>query len=485
MTAVRPDTLPQQAPAATAPFPTGFLWGAATAAYQVEGAAAEQGRTPSIWDIFSHTPGRVLGGDTGDVAADHFHRYRDDVALMKRLGLKAYRFSLSWSRVQPTGRGPAVERGLDFYRSLVDELLAAGIEPVVTLYHWDLPQELEDAGGWPERVTAERFADYAAIAARALGDRVSLWTTLNEPWCSAFLGYGSGVHAPGRTEPAAALRAAHHLNLAHGRATEALRANLPATARTSVTLNLHQVRPLTAGAADADAARRIDAVGNRVFTGPMLRGAYPQDLLADTEHIVNWDELVRAGDLAAIAAPIDLLGVNYYTPTIVSTPADGAGDTRNDGHGSSDHSPWPGSEHVAFHLAEGLPVTAMNWSVKPDGLYDLLMDVAREHPELPLMVTENGAAFEDAPDADGRVHDPDRIAYLHGHLDAVRRAVADGADVRGYFLWSLLDNFEWGYGYAKRFGAVYVDYATQVRTPKSSAHWYADVIARHALPPAA
>ncbi|MBK0376864.1 beta-glucosidase [Streptomyces sp. RB110-1] len=486
MTAVRPDTLPQQATAAaTAPFPTGFLWGAATAAYQVEGAAAEQGRTPSIWDTFSHTPGRVLGGDTGDVAADHFHRYRDDVALMKRLGLKAYRFSLSWSRVQPTGRGPAVERGLDFYRSLVDELLAAGIEPVATLYHWDLPQELEDAGGWPERVTAERFADYAAITARALGDRVSLWTTLNEPWCSAFLGYGSGVHAPGRTEPAAALRAAHHLNLAHGRATEALRANLPATARTSVTLNLHQVRPLTADAADADAARRIDAVGNRVFTGPMLRGAYPQDLLADTEHIVNWDELVRAGDLAAIAAPIDLLGVNYYTPTIVSTPADGAGDTRNDGHGSSDHSPWPGSEHVSFHLAEGLPVTAMNWSVKPDGLYDLLMDVAREHPELPLMVTENGAAFEDAPDADGRVHDPDRIAYLHGHLDAVRRAVADGADVLGYFLWSLLDNFEWGYGYAKRFGAVYVDYATQVRTPKSSAHWYADVIARHALPPAA
>ncbi|MFI8199285.1 GH1 family beta-glucosidase [Streptomyces sp. NPDC085942] len=484
MTAVRPDTLSRQAPAA-APFPTGFLWGAATAAYQVEGAAAEGGRTPSIWDTFSHTPGRVLGGDTGDVAADHFHRYRDDVALMKRLGLQAYRFSVSWSRVQPTGRGPAVERGLDFYRSLVDELLAAGIKPVATLYHWDLPQELEDAGGWPERATAERFADYAAIVARALGDRVSLWTTLNEPWCSAFLGYGSGVHAPGRTEPAAALRAAHHLNLAHGRATEALRANLPAAAQTSVTLNLHQVRPLTASTEDADAARRIDAVGNRIFTGPMLTGAYPQDLLADTEHLVNWRELIHEGDLAAIAAPIDVLGVNYYTPTIVSAPADGGGDTRNDGHGSSEHSPWPGSEHVAFHLAEGRPVTAMNWSVKPEGLYDLLMDVAREHPDLPLMVTENGAAFDDAPDADGRVHDPERVAYLHGHLAAVRRAVEDGADVRGYFLWSLMDNFEWGYGYAKRFGAVYVDYATQRRTPKSSAHWYADVITRHALPPAA
>ncbi len=245
------------------------------------------------------------------------------------------------------------------------------------------------------------------------------------------------------------------------------------------------MRPLTGSEADADAARRIDAVGNRVFTGPMLKGAYPEDLLADTERIVNWGELVRDGDLAAIAAPIDVLGVNYYTPTIVSTPASGAGDTRNDGHGSSDHSPWPGSEHVAFHLAEGRPVTAMNWSVKPEGLYDLLMDVSREHPELPLMVTENGAAFDDAPDADGRVHDPERIAYLRGHLEAVRRAAADGADVRGYFLWSLMDNFEWGYGYAKRFGAVYVDYETQLRTPKSSAHWYGEVIARHALPPEA
>ncbi|PCG86484.1 beta-glucosidase [Streptomyces sp. WZ.A104] len=485
MTLVRPDAGPQQAPATTAPFPAGFLWGAATAAYQVEGAVTENGRTPSIWDTFSHSPGKVLGGDTGDVAADHFHRYRDDVALMKRLGLKAYRFSVSWSRVQPTGRGPAVERGLDFYRSLVDELLEAGITPVATLYHWDLPQELEDAGGWPERATAERFADYAAVMARALGDRVGMWTTLNEPWCSAFLGYGSGVHAPGRTEPAAALRAAHHLNLAHGRATEALRANLPAAAQLSVTLNLHQVRPLTGGEADADAARRIDAVGNRIFTGPMLRGAYPDDLLADTEHLLNWSELVHEGDLSAIARPLDVLGVNYYTPTIVSTPASGAGDTRNDGHGSSEHSPWPGSEHVAFHLAEGRPRTAMNWSVDPDGLYSLLMDVSREHPDLPLMVTENGAAFADDPDEEGRVHDPERIAYLHGHLAAVRRAVAEGADVRGYFLWSLLDNFEWGYGYSKRFGAVYVDYATQRRTPKSSAHWYSEVIARHALLPEA
>ncbi|MGW2474616.1 GH1 family beta-glucosidase [Streptomyces sp. NPDC001665] len=483
MTAVRPDIAPKPAPEATTTFPTGFVWGAATAAYQVEGAAAEDGRTPSIWDTFSRTPGKVRNGDTGDIAADHYHRYRDDVALMKQLGLKAYRFSISWSRVQPTGRGPAVQRGLDFYRKLVDELLEAGIKPVATLYHWDLPQELEDAGGWPERATAERFADYTAIMAGALGDRVGTWTTFNEPWCSAFLGYGSGVHAPGRTEPASALRAAHHLNLAHGRAIEVLRGQLPAAAQTSVTLNLHQVRPLTPSPEDADAARRIDAVGNRVFTGPMLHGAYPEDLLADTAHVVDWSKLVQDGDLEAIARPVDVLGINYYTPTLVSTPAEGAGDTRNDGHGASDYSPWPGSEHVAFHLADGKPTTAMNWSIDPNGLYNLLMDVTREHPGIPLMVTENGAAFDDYVSPEGRVQDPERIAYLHGHLDAVQRAVASGADVRGYFLWSLMDNFEWAYGYSKRFGAVYVDYASQRRIPKASAHWYADVIRRHALPP--
>ncbi|OKJ00587.1 beta-glucosidase [Streptomyces sp. CB01249] len=483
MTAVRPDIAPKPVPEATTTFPTGFVWGAATAAYQVEGAAAEDGRTPSIWDTFSRTPGKVRNGDTGDIAADHYHRYRDDVALMKQLGLKAYRFSISWSRVQPTGRGPAVQRGLDFYRKLVDELLEAGITPVATLYHWDLPQELEDAGGWPERATAERFADYTAIMAGALGDRVGTWTTFNEPWCSAFLGYGSGVHAPGRTEAASALRAAHHLNLAHGRAIEVLRGQLPAAAQTSVTLNLHQVRPLTPSPEDVDAARRIDAVGNRVFTGPMLHGAYPEDLLADTAHVVDWSKLVQDGDLEAIARPVDVLGINYYTPTLVSTPAEGSGDTRNDGHGASDYSPWPGSEHVAFHLADGKPTTAMNWSIDPNGLYNLLMDVTREHPGIPLMVTENGAAFDDYVSPEGRVQDPERIAYLHGHLDAVRRAVADGADVRGYFLWSLMDNFEWAYGYSKRFGAVYVDYASQRRIPKASAHWYADVIRRHALPP--
>ncbi|MFF2654082.1 GH1 family beta-glucosidase [Streptomyces sp. NPDC058045] len=461
-------------------FPRDFLWGAATAAYQVEGAAAEGGRTPSIWDTFSHTPGKVAAGHTGDTAADHYHRYRDDVRLMRDLGIGAYRFSISWPRVQPTGRGPAVQQGLDFYRRLTDTLLDAGIEPVATLYHWDLPQELEDAGGWPERATADRFADYAALLTDTLGDRIGLWTTLNEPWCSAFLGYGSGVHAPGRTEPAATLRAAHHLNLAHGKAVGVLRERLPATARISITLNLHQVNARTDSAADRDAARRIDAVGNRVFTGPLLDGAYPEDLLADTGQLLDWERLVHDGDLTEISRPIDVLGVNYYAPTIVSRPDSGTGDSGDDGHGSGAHSPWTGAEDIAFHPAAGKR-TAMGWSIDPDGLHTLLTGLARSHPRLPLMVTENGAAFDDRPDAEGRVHDPDRIAYLHDHLAAVHRAIADGADVRGYFLWSLMDNFEWAYGYAKRFGAVYVDYATQTRTPKSSAHWYAEVIARGGL----
>ncbi|WP_035795187.1 glycoside hydrolase family 1 protein [Kitasatospora mediocidica] len=469
-------------------FPTGFLWGAATAAYQIEGAVREDGRTPSIWDTFSHTPGRVHAGDTGDQATDHYHRYREDVALMGDLGLQAYRFSISWSRVQPTGRGPAVERGLDFYRRLTDQLLEAGIQPVATLYHWDLPQELEDRGGWPERDTAERFGEYAALAAEALRDRVAVWTTLNEPWCSAFLGYGSGVHAPGRTDPRAALRAAHHLNLGHGRAVAALRSTLPAGSQVAVSLNLHQVRALTQAPADLDAARRIDAVGNRIFTGPILQGGYPADLRTDTEHLVDWDALVHPGDEQAIGAPLDLLGINYYTPTLVSAPpADAVAPTpakaaEHDAHGASEHSPWPGSESVLFHQPPG-DRTAMGWSIDSSGLFDLVTGVARANPGLGLLITENGAAFEDVLTADGEVHDPERIAYLHTHLAAVHQAIAAGADVRGYFLWSLLDNFEWAYGYAKRFGAVYVDYPTQRRIPKASAHWYAATARANTIEP--
>ncbi|OAH15390.1 GH1 family beta-glucosidase [Streptomyces jeddahensis] len=470
-TAPRPaEPAPQNAAART--FPLGFTWGTATAAYQIEGAATEDGRTPSIWDTYSHTPGRVRNGDTGDVACNHYHRWREDVRIMAELGVSAYRFSLSWSRVQPTGRGPAVQKGLDFYRRLTDALLDKGIQPVVTLYHWDLPQELEDAGGWPERVTADRFAEYASLAAQALGDRVRTWTTLNEPWCSAFLGYGSGVHAPGRTDPVAALRAAHYLNLAHGKAVQALRAELPATAQTSITLNIHHVRSLTDSAEDKEAARRIDALGNRIFTGPQLEGRYPEDLLKDTARLTDWS-FVHDGDTAQIHQPLDFLGVNYYTPTLVSA-ATGEGSHGADGHGRSDHSPWPGADDVAFHRPPG-DTTAMDWAVDPSGLYDLLLRLKADFPGLPLMITENGAAFDDYVDPTGRVVDPDRIAYLRGHLTAVHRAIEAGVDVRGYFLWSLLDNFEWGYGYSKRFGAVYVDYPTGKRIPKASAAWYADV----------
>ncbi|MEE1754070.1 GH1 family beta-glucosidase [Streptomyces sp. SP18CS02] len=446
-------------------FPAGFRWGTATAAYQIEGAAREDGRTPSIWDTFSRVPGKVRNGDTGDIAADHYHRMRDDVALMKDLGVTDYRFSVSWPRVQPTGRGPAVQKGLDFYRRLVDELLGAGIRPVATLYHWDLPQELEDAGGWPHRETAERFAEYAGIMAGALGDRVATWTTLNEPWCAAFLGYASGVHAPGRTEPAAALRAAHHFNLAHGRAAQVLRAALGNSAEISLTLNLHAVRAFTESEADRDAARRVDALGNRIFLDPVFHGRLPRDLVEDTAALTDWS-FVRDGDLETAATPIDSLGINYYSPTVVAAGT------------SQTPSPWPGTErHVRFLPAPG-PRTAMDWPVDADGLYELLTRLRDELPKVPLVITENGAAYDDYADPSGAVHDPERVAYLHAHLAAVHRAITDGADVRGYFLWSLLDNFEWAYGYGKRFGIVHVDFASQRRTPKDSARWYADVIAR-------
>ncbi|MFJ5547363.1 GH1 family beta-glucosidase [Streptomyces sp. NPDC093225] len=465
------DTRPSST--TTLRFPESFRWGTATAAYQIEGAAAEDGRTPSIWDTFSRTPGKVRNGDTGDVAADHYHRVGEDVALMRRLGVTDYRFSLAWPRVQPTGRGPAVQRGLDFYRRLTDELREAGIRPVATLYHWDLPQELEDAGGWPRRETAYRFAEYAGLAAEALGDRVATWTTLNEPWCAAFLGYGNGVHAPGRTSAVDSLRAAHHFNLAHGLAVQALRAALPEPAEVSLTLNLHAVRAHTGTPEDRDAARRIDAVGNRIFLDPVFHGRLPQDLVADTAAVTDWS-FVRDGDLRTAAAPIDSLGINYYAPTEVA-----AGSSPSP---SPSPSPWAGAErHVRFVPVPG-PRTAMDWPVDADGLYELLVRLKDELPGLPLVVTENGAAYDDYADPSGAVKDPERVAYLHAHLTAVHRAIEDGADVRGYFLWSLLDNFEWAYGYGKRFGIVHVDFASQRRTLKSSAHWYADVIARGGVP---
>ncbi|MDP9394238.1 MAG: GH1 family beta-glucosidase [Actinomycetota bacterium] len=458
-------------------FPQDFLWGSATASYQIEGAATEDGRAPSIWDTYSHTPGRVLNGDTGDVAADHYHRWREDVDAMGALGLKAYRFSIAWPRIVPTGAGAVNSAGVDFYSRLVDALLERDIEPVATLYHWDLPQTLEDAGGWPARDTALRFAEYAEKIGSALGDRVGTWTTLNEPWCSAFLGYSSGVHAPGRTDPAASLAAAHHLNLGHGLAVQALRSVVAPTAKMSVTLNLHHVRGVSP--TDADAVRRVDAVANRVFLGPMLQGAYPQDLLDDTSTLTDWS-FVRPEDLRDINQPLDLLGVNYYNPTLVQAWDGSSPRETADGHGQAAASPWPGCDDVEFVRQPG-PYTEMGWPIDATGLTDLLARVHRDHPGLPLMITENGAAFADEVEPDGRVHDERRIAYLDDHIDAVGQAMDSGVDVRGYFVWSLMDNFEWAYGYSKRFGIIHIDYDTQKRTWKDSAYWYRDVITRNGL----
>ncbi|MFC7545599.1 GH1 family beta-glucosidase [Plantactinospora sp. GCM10030261] len=454
-------------------FPGGFRWGVATAAYQIEGAATEDGRGPSIWDTFCRTPGRVIEGHTGDVACDHYHRFRDDVKLMADLGITAYRFSVSWPRVQPAGSGPANQAGLDFYRRLVDDLRAHGIEPWLTLYHWDLPQPLEDAGGWPERDTAARFADYAMLTHDALGDRVSHWTTLNEPWCSAFLGYGSGVHAPGRQESVAAVRAGHHLMLGHGLATRALRASAPEH-EVGATVNLYAVSPQTDSPGDADAARRIDGLANRFFLDPMLRGSYPTDVVDDLREVTDFAH-VRDGDLAVIATPMTFLGINYYSRYVVAAPAP---------EGNREPywrvpSSWPGSEQVPF-VSRGVPVTDMDWEIDSAGLLETLVRVNREYTDLPLYVTENGAAFADRV-VDGEVHDPERLAYIDEHLRACHEAIEAGVPLRGYFAWSLLDNFEWAWGYTKRFGLVHVDYDSQVRIPKSSAKWYAEVIRRHGL----
>ncbi|GJF34356.1 beta-glucosidase [Kitasatospora sp. NE20-6] len=455
-------------PTAGLRFPAGFRWGAATSAYQIEGAVAEDGRAPSIWDTFAHTPGRIADGATGDLAVDHYHRYREDAALMGGLGLTDYRFSLSWARLQPDGTGPVNPRAVDFYRRLLDALDEQGVEPMATLYHWDLPQALEDGGGWRNRDTALRFADYAELVRDHLGDRLPTVITLNEPWCSAFLGYSSGIHAPGVQDPAASLRAAHHLLLGHGLATERLRAGAhpplvgPAP-------NFYPVRALTDDPRDLDAAHRIDLLMNRLFLEPITHGAYAQDILDHVDRTAGTSH-IRPGDEKTIATPIDFVGVNYYSTHTVSG-----------GHPAQGPSAWPGAQDVVFH-PDGGRVTAMGWDVHPDGLHAVLRRITADHPGLPVFVTENGAAYEDLPGPDGHVDDHERIAFLRDHLAALHRAITDGADVRGYFLWSLLDNFEWAEGNGKRFGIVRVDYGTQRRIPKASAAWYASVIAANGLP---
>ena len=439
-------------------FPADFLWGAATSSYQIEGAVDEDGRTPSIWDTFAATPGRVDKGDTGAVAVDHYHRYPEDIELMSDLGLNAYRFSVAWPRVQPDGLGTGNAPGIAFYDRLVDGLLAKGITPWTTLYHWDLPEALEQAGGWPVRDTAERFADYTAIIAEALGDRVKHWITLNEPWCAAFLGYASGIHAPGRTHAADAVAASHHLIHGTGLAVRPLRESVP-DAEVGCTVNLYPVTPLDDSGRHDDAVRRIDGLMNRWFLDPLLKGSYPKDVLHDMSAVTD-AAFILDGDTGVIAQPLDFLGVNYYTRHVV-----GAG-------------LWPGSSDVRFHLNNGLETTDTGWDIDPQGLVDILSQVQRDYPAIPIYLTENGAAFDDVA-LDGVVHDDNRIEFLESHLASLATLRQQGVDIRGYFAWSLLDNYEWSEGYAKRFGIVHVDYETQKRTPKDSAHWYADVIKRH------
>ncbi|CAN7162924.1 GH1 family beta-glucosidase [Knoellia sp. LjRoot47] len=444
-------------------FPDGFLWGAATASFQIEGSTTADGRSPSIWDTFCEIEGKVVNKDTGDPACDHYRRMPQDVVLMKELGLDAYRFSVAWPRVIPTGTGAVNPAGIDFYSRLVDDLLEHDIRPFVTLYHWDLPQVLDDRGGWLNRDIKDWFAEYTQTVVSHLGDRVTNWTTLNEPWCSSLLSYSLGHHAPGHTDPVEGLVAAHHLMLAHGTAVPVIRENCPG-AEVSITLNPTQVYgPDDATDADADAVRRADNALNGIFFGPLFHGAYPQSLLDDTAHLTDhaW---IHDGDLEVISAKLDNLGVNNYFPTRVKA-TEGAVHPLPGGDGVEETDPHP-------------PLTDMGWEISPQGHHDILMRSAQECG-LPIYITENGSAWPDEVSEDGAVHDPDRTAYLHGHLDAVKRAIDDGADIRGYFAWSLMDNFEWAFGYSKRFGIVHVDYDTQKRTVKDSGHEYARIIATH------
>lgn len=464
-------------------FPESFLFGVATAAYQIEGAAHEDGRTDSIWDAFCRVPGAIVGGDNGDVACDHYHRYSSDVALMSDLGMQTYRFSTSWSRVCPDG-GPVNQKGVDFYSRLVDELLAKDIKPWLTLYHWDLPQALEEKGGWASRDTASLFADYAGAVHDALGDRVDAWTSLNEPWCASFLSYIGGEHAPGRQDVAAGLAAGHHLLLAHGLATRELRSR-DANLHLGITLNLTVADPVDpSDVGDVDAARRIDGQFNRFFLDPIFRGSYPEDVLADLAGL-GLENAIRPGDLDIISTPIDALGINYYHGDFVSARPSTHETTTAAPSQRPKRSPFPAADGVHWH-SRGLPVTAMGWEVQPEGLTRLLQRIHEEYTgpaDVAMSVTENGAAYADTADADGFVDDVERTEFLRLHLDAILDAVEMGVPVDGYFYWSLLDNFEWAWGYDKRFGLVRVDYDTQVRTLKASALEYRRIVADRALNP--
>ncbi len=450
-------------------FPEGFLWGTATASYQIEGAVNEDGRGTSIWDTFSHTPGKVYRGDTGDIACDHYHRLEEDLDLMADLGLKSYRFSVAWPRIQPEGSGPANQKGLDYYRRLVDGLRERSIEPMLTLYHWDLPQALEDRGGWTNRETSERFAEYAGILYGALSEFVRFWITLNEPWVSAWNGYGMGVHAPGREGTDNALAATHHLLLGHGLALEKMRSMGHGDNQLGITLNLAPVRPSTED--DVEAARRVDGNANRLYLDPIFRGSYPEDML---EHYASESDFsfVRDGDLEKISQPLDFLGVNYY---MRHTVVDGR---RNSELTTAMRFSSVGAATV---LPPGIETTAMGWPVESDGLTELLVRLHEEYTRGPIYITENGRAVYDYVNPKGEVNDEERVAYLDDHFRAAHAAIEQGVNLRGYMVWSLLDNFEWSEGYSKRFGIVFVDYGTQRRIPKMSAGWYKRIIERNGL----
>ncbi len=450
----------------TTRFPEGFVWGTATAAYQIEGAFAEDGRGTSIWDTFSHTPGKTLHGDTGDIADDHYHRVEQDLELMAGLGVNGYRFSVAWPRIQPDGRGAPNQRGLDFYRRLIDGLRMRSIAPALTIYHWDLPQALQDAGGWPNRDTAQRFAEYAALLFDAFGDSVPMWITLNEPWVSAWVGYAIGGHAPGIQDTSQALAAAHHLLLGHGLAVQAFRARALSGARIGITLNLAPTRAASPEVADVAAARLRDGNQNRWFLDAIFRGQYPDDMLEHYRRRADFG-FVQDGDLPAMAQPIDFLGVNYYMRHTVH-----AG--RGDG---------PLGINTVERVPDGIPTTTMGWGIEPDGLTELLVRIARDYPPIPTYVTENGASFYDYVDPEGGVDDEERIAFLDAHFRAAHAAIQAGVDLRGYFIWSLMDNFEWAHGYSKRFGLIYVDFPSQARILKQSASWYARVARANALEP--
>lgn len=440
----------------TVNFPKDFLWGATTAAYQIEGAVGEDGRGKSIWDRFSHTTGKIANGETGDVACDHYHRYQEDIALMKKLGLKGYRFSIAWPRIFPEGKGGINQKGLDFYSKLADGLLEAGIEPMATLYHWDLPQTLQDNGGWANRETVHYFNDYAAVIFKALGDRIKLWITHNEPWVASFTGNALGEHAPGFNDYGLAVQVGHHLLLSHGLAVKTFRDLAVKNGKIGITLNLSPTYPASEAPEDKQAASIADGYYNRWFLDPIFKGAYPADLLKLFSDQFG-SMRVETGDLGLIAAPIDFLGVNYYFRKVVR------------------HS---GSNPI-FGFEELRPAgvyTEMDWEIYPQSLYDLLIRIDQDYNHPHLYITESGAAFKDELIIDGKVEDDDRLEYIKGHLTEAERAIRAGVKLDGYLVWSLIDNFEWAFGYAKRFGLIRVDYQTQQRIWKKSADWYRETI---------